>query len=211
MADNPRHSHQRSKRWYIFLIGIVFIATGLGLFSALIERPSYRSAAELFVSTTDPSAATTPEQVYYGGLFAQQRVESYARVVTSPAVLQPVIDQLGLQTSVAALSARVHVVAPANTVLLEISASDGNRVLAQRIVAAIVSKFVPLAQTIDPATDPAAAESVIHITVTEPATAAVRTSDLVTRGVLGLAAGLAIAVVVILVLDPSGARVAREE
>ena len=211
MALNPRHSRRGDRRWYAVLIGIVLIATGLGLLSAVIERASYRSSAELFVGITDPSASTTPEQTYYGGLFAQQRVQSYVRVIRSPAVLQPVIAKLALQTSVSALSARVHVVAPANTVLLELSATDGSPAAAQQILAAVVSEFVPLAQKMDPATDPTTGASVINVTVTEPATAATRTSDLVTRGVLGLALGLALAVVAIFLRGTSGPRVPEGE
>src|SRR3954466_1469194 len=92
------------KRW--LLIALCTILGGAAAFGvSALSTPVYEAQTQLFVSatsTTDNLADTAQ-----GGSFTQQRVKSYAQIVTTPKVLDPVIQQLGLRTTADALARQV--------------------------------------------------------------------------------------------------------
>ena len=49
----------------------------------------------LTIASSDSGGGVT--DVYQGSLFSQQRVKSYAQIINSPTILDPVIRQLGLK------------------------------------------------------------------------------------------------------------------
>jgi len=73
----------------IFLVSIVSAFTVTAL-----TTPTYESTTRLFVST---SANDSASDLLTGNSFTQQRVKSYADIVTSPAVLDAVVAELNLQ------------------------------------------------------------------------------------------------------------------
>ena len=60
----------------------------------------YQARTQLFVSTSGSADST---QLLQGSSFTQQRVKSYSDLITTPTVLDPVIKQLGLNTTADAL------------------------------------------------------------------------------------------------------------
>ena len=99
-------------------IGCSIAAVGLTLQTA----PSYQTQAQLFVSvetTGDVSGALT------GGMYLQQRLQSYITLVDTPAVLDPVIDQLNLDTNHSQLASQISATNPPDTVLINVLATDG--------------------------------------------------------------------------------------
>jgi uncharacterized protein involved in exopolysaccharide biosynthesis len=75
------------KRWRI-LGGVAILSLGVAVLATLAASPVYEARAQLFVSTAGSEDATSLLQ---GSSFTQQRVKSYADIVTSPQVLEPVI------------------------------------------------------------------------------------------------------------------------
>ena len=71
----------------------------------MLVTPVYQAQSQLFVSvqTSDEISGA-----YTGGLYVQQRIESYVTVVDTPAVLDPVIDELDLDTSYTATGQTGH-------------------------------------------------------------------------------------------------------
>jgi capsular polysaccharide biosynthesis protein len=86
------------------------------------QAPTYTANAVLFVST--PNDQSDASQAYQGGLFSQQRVQSYVEIVSSPPVVSAVKKQLGLDESVQTLQGRITASAPLNTVLIDVSVKD---------------------------------------------------------------------------------------
>jgi capsular exopolysaccharide synthesis family protein len=108
------------KRWKVvavFLLLGVSVATGVSLAVA----PQYAATAELFIAIRQSDNVA---DLYQGGSFLQQRVKSYAKVVTTSRVLQPVIDQLRLPETPESLAGRVAVESPTETVLIDITVRD---------------------------------------------------------------------------------------
>ena len=56
-----------------------------------------------------------------GSSFTQQRVKSYAEIVDSPRVLDPVINDLDLDVSATSLASRVKATVPLGTTLINVT------------------------------------------------------------------------------------------
>lgn len=107
-----------AKRWK--LITMVFLAVSASATALIVlTTPSYRAQSQLFVST-QVSTGNINAELYQGGNFSGERVKSYTVLVTSPTVLDPVIAELGLQTTSSELADYVHAEVPVDTVLIEI-------------------------------------------------------------------------------------------
>ncbi|GAA4969843.1 polysaccharide biosynthesis tyrosine autokinase [Kineococcus glutinatus] len=133
------------KRWVTVVVSVL-----LGLAAAVgftrWSTPLYRADVLLFVSMHDSGNAAMLMQ---GGLFTQQRVQSYTGVLTSPKVLQPVVDELDLDTTARALGARVGSNAPLGTVLINVVVEDESPRDAVRIANSVAVHFNAAVQDLE--------------------------------------------------------------
>lgn len=127
-------------------IGALLGALVAGGYS-FVQSPVYSAKVELFVSISD--STTDSVQLNQGSNFAQQRVKSYAEIVNSPAVTTAVIAKLGLTVSPADLAARIKASSPLNTVLIDISVTDGSPTRARDIANAVADQFPLLIDKIE--------------------------------------------------------------
>jgi receptor protein-tyrosine kinase len=125
--------------------------------------PIYSSTTQLFVSTTESRSTS---DVFQGGQFSQQRVTSYARLLTGEALASRVVHQLRLGLSPRTLATRITASPIPDTVLLEVNVSDPDPAQAQEIAKAIGSQFPRLVADLE--TPPDGASSPVKVTVTEP-------------------------------------------
>jgi capsular exopolysaccharide synthesis family protein len=133
------------KRWALVAL-CTLLALGTAAATTLLATKTYTSSTQLFVSSRDQTGAIS--DAYQGGLFAQQRIKSYAQVADSPGVTDEVAKQLGIAP--ADLAGKVSAVVPLDTVLLNITATDKSPVRAQRIAAAVaqeVTSSIPALET----------------------------------------------------------------
>lgn len=118
------------KRWpLIVIISLLGILAAISL--TIITPNTYSAQASAFVTIT--STGTESNSLYQNSQFALQRVKSYPQVISSPDVLQPVIDELQLDLSVQDLQETVTADNPPDTVLLNITAQSGSPIQAQLI------------------------------------------------------------------------------
>jgi tyrosine-protein kinase len=125
------------KRWRTIAavtLALVAVAALVTLWSPKV----YQARTQLFVST---SAGDDSSQLLQGSSFTQQRVKSYSDVITSPTVLDPVIDQLGLKTTAEALGERVSASVPLDTVLIDVMVDDASPEQSARIADAVGKQF----------------------------------------------------------------------
>lgn len=184
------------KNWILLLILlIVGLAGGAGY--AALQAPKYVASTQLYVSVRTEGAATG--DLVQGTTFARQMVTSYVDVVNTALVLDPVVSELKLDTTAGALASRVSATTPLNTVLIDISVTDGDPKQAAKITNAVAASFADVVQgTLE---QPAAedASSPVTVTVTEPAVAPTSPSApnvrmlILLGGLLGLAIGVGIA------------------
>ncbi len=134
------------RRW----LGILIIAlTALALVSAvtLAMPKKYTATTRLFIAVAGGESVTDLAQ---GSNFAEKQMSSYAEVATSPLVLIPVIEQLGLRTSPKDLADSVEATVPVNTVILEISATDLDPAQAAQIANAVGRELAKAATDLSP-------------------------------------------------------------
>jgi capsular exopolysaccharide synthesis family protein len=179
------------RRW------IVIVALGLlGGLAALVYASTlptlYKATSSVFVST---SRGETTSELVQGSTFTQENVESYARLVTMPIVLEPVITTLQLDRTPAQLAKAITVDTPLNTVIIEITASSGDAQEAAEIADAVTSSLSSAVAQLSP--EGPGGEPAITMTTVAPANVPTapyspNTLFLVLTGVLG---GLALAFV----------------
>lgn len=168
---------------------VIVAATILGLFSAaalsLAMKPVYTAETKLFVAIQNSGSALELQQ---GNTFSQARVQSYVETAGTPAVLQPVIDNLGLQTTAAELSKKVAASADLNTVIISISAQDTSPAQAAAIAQEVGTSLIGAIDRLESPTKDGG--SPVKLSVVTPAVAPVDPSSPNTR--LNLAIGLAV-------------------
>lgn len=170
------------KRWRIvaacFLVGICLASV-----ATLTATPVYQAEAQLFVSVqTGSDDASAANQ---GNNFAQQRVTSYAAIVSSPLVLEPVIADLGLTDGAAGLSGRVTASVPLNTNLLNVVVTDTDPARAAQVANAVSSQFARVIADLEKPAD--TGRSLVKVTVVRQA--GVPTAPIEPRAALNLALG----------------------
>ena len=152
-------------RWRVIAL---FITLGLAAAAALVwtATPLYRATSQVFVSASAGNGDSL-SGINQGGQFAESRAKSYAQIIDSPMVTDPVIRTLELTTTSRALRKKISAEAQPNTVLLDIAVKDKEREQAQRIADAVAQQFVRVVAQLE--TPEGATDSLVKVTVVRPA------------------------------------------
>lgn len=119
------------RHWIV--IAALTVICGIGAFGYAQTLPEqYRSVASVMVI---PERGDNASELVQGSSYVQNIVQSYAVLAASPAVLQPVVEDLRLSTSASQLANQVSINTPLNTVVIEIAVVDGDPEMAQKIAA----------------------------------------------------------------------------
>lgn len=147
------------------ITALTFVSILVAAAFSLLTAPTYTATTSVFLSVK--SVASTGE-LSQGSTFAENQVQSFARVSRTPIVLQPVIDGLGLDMTAEELAEQVTVTVPTNTATLDLSVVDGDPEEAARIAAAVGDSTVAVVQQLSP---PAAdGTDMVEATIIRPAT-----------------------------------------
>lgn len=170
------------KHWRSIIAIVLLTVIGAALFS-LLSKPTYTATTSIFLSV---KSVTSAGELNSGSSFAENQVQSYARVARTPIVLQPVIDSLGLGVTPEQLAQQVTATVPVNTATVDIAVVDGDATQASRIANAIGDRVVATVKELSP---PAAngGETVVA-TIIRPA--ATPTSPTTPKPAQNLALGL---------------------
>lgn len=130
---------QTCRRAWILILITSAVGLAGGVAATILVEPTYRAETELFISVR--AAGDGASEVVQGNSAAQQKVTSYLEVIRSATVLQPVIDELHLDTDVAHLAEHMTALSPANSVLVRLSVLDHDPETAKRITGATATSF----------------------------------------------------------------------
>lgn len=108
------------RRWRSILVTALTVLALTALVTFLSPQ-KYTATTQLFFGV---QGGETISDLAQGSSFTQDQMDSYARVAVSPLVLNPVIKELGLDTTPEALAQDVTATVPMNTVILEISVTE---------------------------------------------------------------------------------------
>jgi succinoglycan biosynthesis transport protein ExoP len=134
------------RRWISILV-ITLATLAVTALVTFLLTPKYTASTRLFFGV---QAAQSGSDLAQGSTFAEDQLTSYAQVATTPLVLQPVIQSLGLQTTPAALSQQVSAFAPADTVIIQITVTDTNADQAARIANAVGQQLASVSSDLSP-------------------------------------------------------------
>ena len=185
----------RRSWWLIALVAVICVGAAAAYTTQ--QQPTYASHTQLFVAAQAPRSDL--QDTYQGGLFTTGRVQSYARIASSPIVTTPVIEELGLRTTPTALGKRITAIAPPETVLVDITVKDSTAEGAQRIARSVAGKFATAIQSLERPAPNRKGNPPVRLSVSLPAThpsgriAPRTTVNLVAGMALGLLLGLAAA------------------
>lgn len=148
--------------WWLPLIGVV-VGAGAALLTSLLQTSLYTSSTQLFVSTR--GAASTSD-AFQGSQFSQERVTSYARLLTGEELASRIADRLDLEQTPLELSEQITATAVPDTVLIDVAVIDSSAEQAQRIADAVGSEFTSFVAELETTDD--GSPSLVQVRVTDP-------------------------------------------
>jgi capsular exopolysaccharide synthesis family protein len=151
----------------LLIVAAVVVCTGAAATYAWTREPLYAAHTQLFVSTRSDSSGLTPSDLYQGGLAAQSRVQSYARILSSPPVAEAVVRRLGLSESAEDVESAITATVPGETVLIDVTVEDGSPERARDIANAVAEEFPRFVNALE--SSPKPSRSVVDISVTSRA------------------------------------------
>lgn len=181
------------RRWKIIVVTLI-LALSLGGLITSRMTPEYSSTARMFVSTR----VSDTTQAYQGGLFASQRVSSYADLVKSRSLAVSVAEKIGFDNP-EKLQKYVTATVVQDTVNLQITARATTPEFAQTIAQAYAVKLSRKIKRLE--TPSGEKQPLIKATIYDDATlnpTAVSPNvprNMALAGVLGLLLGFGLAVV----------------
>ena len=150
----------------------------------------YEAQTQLFVSTAGSSDSSA---LLSGSNFTQERVVSYADVITTPTVLDPVVKTLQLNTTAAKLGDQITATVPLNTVMTQVAVQNTN----PQVAAAVGQQFTKTVADLESVNkgqpSPVKVTVVSSPTVPTAPVSPKKTTNLALGVVLGLLLGLGLA------------------
>jgi capsular exopolysaccharide synthesis family protein len=175
-------------RWIVVLLAVL-AGTGAGAAWSWHQPQRYVATTQFFVSMT--LGESDGSQLAQGGTFTQERVKSYAEIITSPLVLDAVRDRLSSDLTSQELADRIEVSSPLDTVLMDIRVTDTSKRRAANVATALGEEFPPFVNRLElPA---GGTSSPVKVSVTGPAT--VLDAPISPRWAVNLLIGLLLGVV----------------
>ncbi|MGE2728586.1 polysaccharide biosynthesis tyrosine autokinase [Mycolicibacterium vaccae] len=178
----------------------ISVVTLLGLVGAiaisLLTTPLYQASTRLFVSTT---SGATLSDMYQGNRLSQERVVSYAQLITGQTLAQRTVDKLGLDVTADQLQSNIKATVKPDTVLIDVAVLDASPIRARDIANTLSDEFVGLVRELETPPDTGArpdARVVVEQRASIPASPVVpKTSRNIAAGLgLGLLLGIGAAV-----------------
>lgn len=148
------------RRWTV-IAGCLLVVVAAAALMTITATPQYSSTARLFVSTPRSDGA----DAYQGGLFSQQRVASYANLITGEDLAQRVVDGLKLDQSATSLADQVTSQVVAETTILDVTVTDPSPQRAERLAAALAQEFTAFVPELE--TSPGQKTSPIKATIVD--------------------------------------------
>ncbi len=193
------------KHWISIVVTFIVVVSGTTLWT-MMSPVTYTSTAQLFATYNADSDTTNSAEQNSGSSYIMGQVKSYPALTTTQSVLQPVIENLGLNASVAQLKGKISVTNPTNTAFVNISATDGNPAQAAAIANAVAKS---LSSVVENGLYTSGAHSTIKLSIVQPAMSPSSPSSPKWKLniLIGIVGGLVLGVLVALLKDVLSKRI----
>jgi len=189
------------RKYAVLIVITTLIGVGAAAVWSLTRTPLYTASSTVYVSTQSGESVAELQQ---GQTFTQARVATYAALATTPVVIDPVITELGLDTTAAAQAKQVSATAKTGTNLITITVTDPDPAQAAEISNAIAASLTTTVESLDTlegqSTSPVRLERVQNALPPSQASSPNVPLNLALGLLLGLAAGIGVAML-LTVLD----------
>lgn len=118
----------------------------VALVASLATTPIYSARSQVFVSVRGSDSTA---ELLEGSNFTVRQVKSYTQLATSPMVLTPVIDELGLDETPDDLAQRVEATSPLDTVLIDVTAEDESPEQAASVADAVAASLADVVRELE--------------------------------------------------------------
>ncbi|WP_017204647.1 polysaccharide biosynthesis tyrosine autokinase [Microbacterium algeriense] len=138
---------QSLRSHWVVIIVLMLLGGGAAYGYSQLVDPEYRAEAQVMVI---PTRGESTSELLQGSNYVQSLVQTYTLLVVSPTVLDPVIEEVGLDETPNRLARRVDVNVPLNTVVIEIGVTDTSGESAQETANAIASELAVAVGNVSP-------------------------------------------------------------
>ncbi|WP_296104979.1 polysaccharide biosynthesis tyrosine autokinase [uncultured Corynebacterium sp.] len=138
----------RRNAWILALFIVLGVAGAWGV--SMLMPTKYTSTASVFVSVDSDGSIS---DAYQSTQFAEQRMQSYAQLVSGDVLAEQVIKDLNLDMTPRDLTKELEATVVQDTVVMEISATDTDAAQAQKIASDAVKVLSNQAEQLEARTD----------------------------------------------------------
>ncbi|MCF6816827.1 polysaccharide biosynthesis tyrosine autokinase [Corynebacterium sp. MC-29] len=138
----------RRNAWILALFIVLGVAGAWGV--SMLMPTKYTSTASVFVSVDNDGSNS---DAYQSTQFAEQRMQSYAQLVSGDVLAEQVIKDLNLDMTPRDLTKELEATVVQDTVVMEISATDTDAAQAQKIASDAVKVLSNQAEQLEARTD----------------------------------------------------------
>lgn len=125
------------RRQWLVIVALTLVGGVAAFVLSSLVTPLYRATASLYFTL---NFGNTANDLAQGSTYTSNQMVSFGELATAPVVLQPVIDELGLDMTAEQLARSVTVATPRDTVIMDISVVSSDPHRAATIANAIATR-----------------------------------------------------------------------
>lgn len=175
--------------WALLLLGLLLggaVAAGI----SMVLPAEYTATTQMFVSTT---GASDLAQAVQGSQYTEQKVASYAQLLTSKELVSAVIEDLNLDARPRDLIAQIDAEVVQDTTILNVSVTDPSPERARDIAASIDSEFGSMVRELETGDGEEVSPVRVSVVATPELPEAPSAPAVIPNTALGLTLGLVLA------------------
>lgn len=196
------------RRWWVLAI-TALVGIFVGNLVSTHDVREYTATTRLFVAAT--GGGNSSSEAYSGGQFSEQRVESYAQMITGQQLTKRVVDRLHLPMSADELSSKVNAAIVPRTVLLDLSATDPSPERATDIANALADAFIQYAGPLETPVGESTPRATITVVNRAQMPSSPSSPNVVTNAVYGCIGGLLIGLLCLSLIPVVSRRISSAE
>ncbi len=135
------------RRYWRSSLAVVFLCVAVAAGYTMLQTPTYTSSSTVFLTV---ESGGTAGELSQGATYAERQVTSFVKVATTAKVLDPVIRQLGLDTTPTKLASQLTVTSPASTSIINITANNSEAQQAAGLANAVAASLVMAVEELSP-------------------------------------------------------------
>ncbi len=156
------------RKHIITIIVTFFVVLGAVIALTAVSPVQYSTTTQLFATYNDSSDGTAnSSEQNNGSSYIMGQIKSYPALTTTQSVLQPVIDELGLHTTVGQLKGQISVTNPTDTAFVNISVTDSDPAQAATIANGAAKS---LSSVVENTLYASGSHSSVKLSIVQPAT-----------------------------------------